>query len=121
MLYLYIILTVSGLSQKAVATAMSLLLFYFSKVPFTLANLAAILAAIFAAIFAAISRRFQIARVNYWRNRGDSLHGRFEIAAKSQQKSPLKLHKKSPVSTGLYGADCNISSHKNVQSKSFQK
>ena len=51
MLYLYIILTVSGLSQKAVATAMSLLLFYFSKVPFTLANLAAILAAIFCGDF----------------------------------------------------------------------
>ena len=32
--------------------------------------------------FVAISRRFQITRVNYWRFRGDSLHGRFEIAAK---------------------------------------
>ena len=36
--------------------------------------------AILAAIFAAISRRFQIARVNYWRFRNDSLHGRFQIA-----------------------------------------
>ena len=32
------------------------------------------------AIFAAISRQFQIARVNYWRFRGDCLNVRFEIA-----------------------------------------
>ena len=38
------------------------------------------------AIFAAISWRFQIARVNYWRFRGDSLHGRFEISAKIAAK-----------------------------------
>ena len=37
------------------------------KGPFTLAIFAAILAAIFAAISSVISRRFQIARVNYWR------------------------------------------------------
>ena len=39
----------------------------YSKGPFTLAIFAAILAAIFAAISSVISRRFQIARVNYWR------------------------------------------------------
>ena len=38
-----------------------------TKGPFTLA----IFAAILAAILAAISRRFQVARVNYWRFRGD--------------------------------------------------
>ena len=37
------------------------------KGPFTLAIFAAILAAILAAISSAISRRFQNARVNYWR------------------------------------------------------
>ena len=48
------------------------------------------LRAIFAAVSAAISRRFQVARGNYWRFRGDSLHGRFEITAESQQTRQCK-------------------------------
>ena len=46
--------------------------------PFTLA----IFVAILAAISSAILWRFKIDRVNYWRFRSDSLHGRLEIAAK---------------------------------------
>ena len=51
----------------------------------------AIFAAILAAIFAAISWRFQITHVNYWRSRGDSLHGRFEIALEIAAKIAAKI------------------------------
>ena len=56
----------------------------------------------FLVIFTAIS----IARVNCWRFRGDSLHGRFQIAVKSrlksQQKSPEKARKTSGQLESLY-------------------
>ena len=37
------------------------------------------------------SRRFQIARVNYWRFRGDSLNRRFEIALEIAAKIAAKI------------------------------
>ena len=65
------------------------------KGPFTLA----IFAASLAAIFAAISWRFQIARVNYWRFRGDlnrqwftqAIWNRREIALEIAAKVAAKI------------------------------